>query len=48
VHVRLVLGGYDRPRVRLVDMPTVTPDQRMRRDRWLRGGWSKALLTAKT
>ena len=38
VHVRLVLGGYDRPRVRLVDMPTVTPDQRMRRDRWLRGG----------
>jgi len=38
VHVDMILRGYDRPRVRLVDVANVTPEQRSRRARWL-GGW---------
>ena len=36
-HVNVILRGYDRPRVRLVDMKTITPEQRQRRARWLDG-----------
>jgi hypothetical protein len=37
LHINVVLPGYDRPRVRLVDAATVTPEQRARRSRWLTG-----------
>ena len=36
-HVNVILGGYDRPRARLVDLSAVTPQQRSARARWLQG-----------
>jgi predicted metalloprotease with PDZ domain len=38
VHLAVVLSGYERPRVRLVDVPDVMREQRARRARWM-GGW---------
>jgi predicted metalloprotease with PDZ domain len=38
VHIDMILRGYDRPRVRLVDLPIVTAEQRAKRARWI-GGW---------
>ena len=38
VRANVVLRGYDRPRARLVDMSTVTTDERSRRKLWL-AGW---------
>jgi predicted metalloprotease with PDZ domain len=37
VHIDMILRGYDRPRVRLVDLPIVTAQQRARRARWIGG-----------
>jgi predicted metalloprotease with PDZ domain len=38
IHIATVMSGYDRPRVRLVDLAAVTPEQQSRRTRWL-SGW---------
>jgi predicted metalloprotease with PDZ domain len=38
MHVVLTMAGYQRPRVRLVDMDPLTPEQQRRRARWL-AGW---------
>jgi len=35
--IRVAVSGYTRPRVRFIDVPTVTPDQRSRRQEWFAG-----------